>query len=75
MKFVSRLLVAGLLSSVALAPAQAEVVKTTLLGVGDVYNFNGGKARGCKLIANDVMVLLKKLGTVDAKVEGRVLIQ
>ncbi len=46
MKFVSRLLVAGLLSTVAFAPAQAEVVKITLLGVGDVYNFNGGKTRG-----------------------------
>jgi 2',3'-cyclic-nucleotide 2'-phosphodiesterase (5'-nucleotidase family) len=46
MKFVSRLLVAGLLSTVALAPAQAEVVKITLLGVGDVYNFAGGKTRG-----------------------------
>jgi hypothetical protein len=32
-------------------------------------------ARGGKLIANDVMVLLKKLGTVDAKVEGRIVIQ
>ena len=46
MKFVSRLLVAGLLSGVALVPAQAEVVKITLLGVGDVYNFAGGKTRG-----------------------------
>ncbi len=46
MTFISRLLVAGLLSSAAIAPAQAEVVKITLLGVGDVYNFNGGKTRG-----------------------------
>jgi 2',3'-cyclic-nucleotide 2'-phosphodiesterase (5'-nucleotidase family) len=46
MHFVSRLLVAGLLSTVALAPAQAEVVKITLLGVGDVYKFEGGKTRG-----------------------------
>src|SRR5687768_4167015 len=46
MKFVSRLLVAGLLSAIAFAPAKAEVVKITLLGVGDVYNFNGGKTRG-----------------------------
>ncbi|MDO8354019.1 MAG: bifunctional metallophosphatase/5'-nucleotidase, partial [Aestuariivirga sp.] len=46
MKFVSRLLVAGLLSTVAFVPAQAEVVKITLLGVGDVYNFAGGKTRG-----------------------------
>ena len=46
MKFVYRLLVAGLLSVTAFAPAKAEVVKITLLGVGDVYNFNGGKTRG-----------------------------
>jgi 5'-nucleotidase / UDP-sugar diphosphatase len=46
MKFISRLLAAGLLSTVALVPAQAEVVKITLLGVGDVYNFAGGKTRG-----------------------------
>ena len=34
-------------------------------------------ARGGKLIANDVLVLVlvKKLGTIDAKVEGRVVIQ
>ena len=39
----------------------------------------GGKvtvdARGGKLIANDVLVLVKKRGVVDAKVEGRTLIQ
>ncbi len=46
MKFVSRLLVAGLLSVIAFAPAKAEAVKITLLGVGDVYNFAGGKTRG-----------------------------
>ena len=46
MHFVSRLLVAGLLSAIAFAPAQAEVVKITLLGVGDVYKFEGGKTRG-----------------------------
>ena len=46
MKIISRLLVAGLLSTAAIAPAQAEVVKITLLGVGDVYNFAGGKTRG-----------------------------
>jgi hypothetical protein len=28
-------------------------------------------ARGGKLIANDVLVLVKKLGVVDAKVEGK----
>jgi hypothetical protein len=32
-------------------------------------------ARGGKLIANDVLVLVKKLGVVDAKVEGRIVIQ
>jgi hypothetical protein len=32
-------------------------------------------ARGGKLIANDVLVLVKKLGTIDAKVEGRIVIQ
>ena len=46
MHFVSRFLVAGLLSTVAFAPAQAEIVKITLLGVGDVYKFEGGKTRG-----------------------------
>jgi 5'-nucleotidase/UDP-sugar diphosphatase len=51
-----------------------------MLDGGDGYTaLKGGKvtvdARGGKLIANDVMVLLKKLGTVDAKVEGRIVIQ
>ena len=46
MHFISRLFVAGLLSTVAFAPARAEVVKITLLGVGDVYKFEGGKTRG-----------------------------
>ena len=32
-------------------------------------------ARYGKLIANDVLVLVKKLGTIDAKVEGRIVIQ
>ncbi len=32
-------------------------------------------ARVGKLIANDVPVLVKKLGVVDAKVEGRIAIQ
>jgi hypothetical protein len=31
--------------------------------------------RGAKLMANDVMALVKKLGAVDAKVEGRIVIQ
>jgi hypothetical protein len=30
---------------------------------------------GGKLIANDVMVKVKALGNVDAKVEGRIVIQ
>jgi 5'-nucleotidase / UDP-sugar diphosphatase len=47
-----------------------------MLDGGDGYTqFKGGKvtvdARGGKLIANDVMVLVKKQGTVKAKVEGR----
>lgn len=51
-----------------------------MLTGGDGYtSFAGGKvivdARGGKLIANDVMVLVKKLGTVDSKVEGRIVIQ
>ena len=51
-----------------------------MLTGGDGYtSFAGGKvivdARGGKLIANDVMVLVKSLGTVDAKVEGRITIQ
>ena len=51
-----------------------------MLDGGDGYTaLKGGKVtvdqRGGKLIANDVMVLLKKLGTVDAKVEGRIVIQ
>lgn len=51
-----------------------------MLSGGDGYTaFAGGKvivdARGGKLIANDVMVLVKSLGTVDAKVEGRIVIQ
>lgn len=51
-----------------------------MLGGGDGYTaFSGGKvivdARAGKLIANDVMVLVRKLGSVDAKVEGRIVIQ
>jgi 5'-nucleotidase / UDP-sugar diphosphatase len=50
-----------------------------MLDGGDGYSaLKGGKvlvdARGGKLIANDVMVLVKKLGTVTAKVEGRIVI-
>ena len=51
-----------------------------MLDGGDGYTaLKGGKvtvdARGGKLIANDVLVLVKKLGVVDAKVEGRIVIQ
>ncbi|MGL4488942.1 MAG: bifunctional metallophosphatase/5'-nucleotidase [Rhizobiaceae bacterium] len=47
---------------------------------GDGYTaLAGGKivvgVRGGNLIANDVMVHVKKLGTVDAKVEGRIVLQ
>jgi 5'-nucleotidase / UDP-sugar diphosphatase len=46
MRFISKILVAGLLGTMAFATAQAETVKITLLGVGDIYNFEGGKTRG-----------------------------
>lgn len=46
MRFISKILVAGLLSSFAILPAGAETVKITVLGVGDVYKFEGGKTRG-----------------------------
>ena len=51
-----------------------------MLDGGDGYTqFKGGKvtvdARGGKLIANDVMVLVKKLGTVKSKVEGRIVLK
>ncbi|MGB8816539.1 MAG: 5'-nucleotidase C-terminal domain-containing protein, partial [Rhizobiaceae bacterium] len=51
-----------------------------VLGGGDGFtSLAGGKvlvdARGGKLVANDVMVYVKKLGTVDAKVEGRITIK
>jgi 5'-nucleotidase / UDP-sugar diphosphatase len=51
-----------------------------MLGGGDGYTaFAGAKVivdkSGGKLIANDVMVKVKALGTVDAKVEGRIVIQ
>ncbi len=39
--FLSTALLAGLA-----APAEAENVKITLLGVGDIYKFDGGKTRG-----------------------------
>ncbi len=51
-----------------------------MLDGGDGYTaLKGGKvivdAHGGKLIANDVMVLVKKLGEVDAKVEGRIVLK
>jgi 2',3'-cyclic-nucleotide 2'-phosphodiesterase (5'-nucleotidase family) len=51
-----------------------------VLGGGDGFtSLAGGKvlidANGGKLVANDVMVYVKKLGTVDAKVEGRVVVK
>ncbi len=51
-----------------------------ILTGGDGYTaFSGGKvlvdAHGGKLIANDVMVLIKKAGTVNAKVEGRIVLK
>ena len=51
-----------------------------MLDGGDGYtSFKNGKVimngGNGKLIANDVLVLIKKLGTIDAKVEGRITIQ
>jgi 5'-nucleotidase / UDP-sugar diphosphatase len=51
-----------------------------MLGGGDGYSaFAGAKVivdkSGGKLIANDVMVKVKALGTVDYRVEGRIVIQ
>ncbi|WP_237152308.1 bifunctional metallophosphatase/5'-nucleotidase [Oryzibacter oryziterrae] len=49
LKFVSlkkTLAVSGVALMAALAPAQAENIKLTILGVGDIYNFQGGKERG-----------------------------
>jgi len=51
-----------------------------MLSGGDGFtSLAGGKtlvdARGGKLIANDVMVLVKKLGTVTAKIEGRIILK
>jgi hypothetical protein len=71
MRALSKLLAAtAVFTSSAVSMADAETVKITLLGVGDVYKFEGGK-----LMANDVMALVKKRGTVDAKVEGRIVIK
>lgn len=51
MKAYLRTTIVGLMGASALlalgvAPALAETVKITLLGVGDLYQFDGGKARG-----------------------------
>jgi 5'-nucleotidase/UDP-sugar diphosphatase len=40
------LLGATAICAATLAPALADAVKITLLGVGDIYNFDGGKTRG-----------------------------
>jgi 2',3'-cyclic-nucleotide 2'-phosphodiesterase (5'-nucleotidase family) len=45
-KTIARLMGAVALTSIWALPALAEPVKITLLGVGDIYNFEGGKARG-----------------------------
>lgn len=44
--FTKTLLLGTLLAGLVAAPALADTVKITLLGVGDVYNFEGGKTRG-----------------------------
>ena len=44
--FTRTLLAATLASGLLAGAAHAEMVKITLLGVGDVYNFEGGKSRG-----------------------------
>ena len=51
-----------------------------MLDGGDGYtSFKGGKVivdgRGGKLIANDVMVLLKKQGAINAKTDGRIVLK
>lgn len=43
---ITALLSAVALCSVGIAPVLAETVKITVLGVGDIYNFEGGKVRG-----------------------------
>ena len=45
-KITGALLGATILCSAAVTAARAETVKITFLGVGDVYNFDGGKVRG-----------------------------
>ena len=51
-----------------------------MLDGGDGYNaLKGGKVAvngaNSKLIANDVMVLIKTLSTINPKVEGRIILQ
>lgn len=45
-KLSGLMVAAAMLCSTAITTAQAETVKITFLGVGDVYNFDGGKIRG-----------------------------
>ena len=45
-KTIAGVMGAVALTSISALPALAEPVKITLLGVGDIYNFEGGKARG-----------------------------
>ena len=45
-KTIRNRLVAIAVAALSATAAQAETVKITLLGVGDVYKFEGGKARG-----------------------------
>lgn len=75
-------LVSVMVGDKAIDPAATYKLATNdfMLGGGDGYTaLAGGKVivdpRGGKLIANDVMVFVKKLGTFDAKVEGRIVIK
>lgn len=45
-RLAAALLGAAVLGAATLAPAYAETVKLTILGVGDIYQFNGLKDRG-----------------------------
>jgi 5'-nucleotidase/UDP-sugar diphosphatase len=46
MKFANKIIMAGLLGSLAFGVAKAAPVKITLMGAGDVYQFDGGRTRG-----------------------------
>ena len=66
----------------ALDPARIYRVATNdfMLGGGDGYTaLSRGKVligtTDGKLMANEVMVYIRKLGTVDAKVEGRIVMR